>query len=78
MLGGGANEGDRAHHSNCVETGTCEDGGLHEHERGEDCRLTQVEAAPEGVFLNVAVVTVSLTFYSKASDRGLRLTYQGS
>ena len=54
LLGGRADKGDGAHHGDGVEAGAGEDGGLHEHERGEDCGLAKVEAAPEGVFLDVA------------------------
>ena len=77
LLGGGADEGDGAHHGNCVETGAGKDGRLHEHERGEDGGLTQVEAAPEGVFLNVTGVAVSLTFNSEVSNGELKTHLSG-
>ena len=56
-------------HGNCVETGTGENGGLHEHERGEDGGLTEVEATPEGVFLDVADIAVSSTLFSRRRNK---------
>ena len=55
MLGGCADEGDGAHHCGGVEAGAGEEGGLEEEEGREDGGLGDVEAGPEGVFLDVAV-----------------------
>ena len=54
MLGGCADEGDGTHHGDCVEAGAGEEGGLEEEEGREDGGLGDVEAGPEGVFLDVA------------------------
>jgi hypothetical protein len=55
LLSRGTNEGDGAHHADCVETGTGEKGGLHEHEWREEGSLGDVESRPECVLLDVAV-----------------------
>ena len=54
-LCGGADERERAHETCSVETGACEDGGVHEEERGEESGLSDIEGGPEGVFLDIAV-----------------------
>lgn len=51
----GADECERAHQASSVETGTCEDGGVHEEERGEEGGLSDVEGGPQGVLLDIAV-----------------------
>lgn len=48
-------EGDRAHHGHSVETGTCEEGRLHEEDGGDDGGLGDVEGGPKCVFLDVAM-----------------------
>ena len=78
MFGRRADKCNRAHHGDRVEAGPRKYGGLHEHERGEDGGLAEVEAAPKGVFLNVAGAVVSLTFKLKVLGGRLSLTYQGS
>jgi hypothetical protein len=60
LLGGCADEGDGAHHGDCVEACAGEEGGLHEEEGGEDGCLGEVEGGPEGVFLDVAGTPISL------------------
>lgn len=54
LLGGGADEGDGAHHAGCVEASAGEDGRVHEEEGGEEGGLAEVEGGPEAVFLDVA------------------------
>ena len=54
LLGCRADEGDGAHHGDGVEAGAGQEGRLHEHDWGEDGGLAEVEASPEGVFLDVA------------------------
>ena len=53
-LGSSTDEGERAHQTSSVESGACEDGGVHEEERGEEGTLGDVEGGPEGVLLHVA------------------------
>ena len=63
MLGGCADEGDGAHHGDGIEAGAGEEGRLEEEEGREDGGLGDVEAGPEGVFLDVAVRFVSLILF---------------
>ena len=60
LLGGGADEGDAAHHGNGVKARAREKGGLEEEEWREDAGLGDVEGGPEGVFGHVARERVSL------------------
>ena len=53
-LRGGADECERAHQTSSVETGACEDGGVHEEEGGEESSLGDVESGPQGVLLDIA------------------------
>ena len=55
LFGGGADEGDAAHHGDGVEACAGEEGGLEEEEGGEDACLGDVEGCPEGVFGHVTV-----------------------
>lgn len=55
LLGRGANKGDAAHHTDCVQTCAGEDGWRVEHEGGEESGLGEVEGGPEGIFGNVTV-----------------------
>jgi hypothetical protein len=54
-LGGSTDECERAHQTSSVETGACEDGGVHEEKRCEKGGLGDVEGCPQGVLLSVAV-----------------------
>lgn len=54
-LCGCANEGDGAHHTGSIETGACEESGVHEEEWRQEQGLSAIESGPEGVFLNIAV-----------------------
>ncbi len=55
LLGGCAHERDGAHHCDGVEAGAGDNGGRsHEEERCDEGSLSDVEASPEGVFLDVA------------------------
>lgn len=53
-LGGSANERKRAHETSSVETGACENGRVHEEERGKEGGLGDIEGSPESVLLDVA------------------------
>jgi len=54
LLGCCADEGDGAHHCNGVEAGAGDDGGWrHEEERRDEGGLSDVEAGPESVLLDV-------------------------
>lgn len=55
LLSGGADEGDRAHHPDGVETSAGEDRGVHEHQRGEQGGLSDVESGPEAVLQKIAI-----------------------
>lgn len=54
LLSGGADESDRAHHADSVETGTSEQGGVHEHQGREQRSLGEVERRPKTVFDHIA------------------------
>ena len=58
LFSGGANESDRTHHANSVETCAGEDSWVHEHQRCEESSLGDVETSPESVLLDVAVNTI--------------------
>ena len=54
-LGCCSDEGDGAHHGDCVQTGASnESRRSHEEERGEEGTLSSVECSPESVLLDVA------------------------
>ena len=59
LAGGGADEGDGAHHCGGVEAGAGEEGRVQKEEWGEDSGLGEVEGRPKGIFLDVAVEHVS-------------------
>lgn len=54
LLGGGANEGNRTHHSNRIEASTGEKGGVHEHQGREESGLGDVETGPETILHHIA------------------------
>lgn len=54
LLGGGADEGQRTHHSDSVETSASEEGGMHEHQGREESGLSDVETSPETILHHVA------------------------
>lgn len=62
LLGGGADEGDAAHHANSVEAGAGEEGRVEEEEWREESGLCDVEGGPESVFRYVASQVVSTRF----------------
>lgn len=64
LFGGRADEGEGAHHGDCVEAGAGEEGGLEEEEGGEDGGLGDVETGPESVFLHVARKIEMISFLS--------------
>lgn len=63
LLGSRTDEGDRAHHTDSVETSTGEDGGVNEHERGEKGGLSDVESTPGGVLKEVAIFDMLVPVY---------------
>lgn len=57
LLSGRADEGDRTHHGDGVETGAGDDGGwCHEEHWGEEGTLGCVECCPECVFWKIAII----------------------
>ena len=54
LLGSGADEGNRSHHSDGVKTGAGEKSGLDEQERRQQSRLGDVEGSPHAIFDDVA------------------------
>lgn len=54
LLSGGTDESDGAHHADSVETGTSEQGGVHEHQGREQRSLGEVERRPKTVFDHIA------------------------
>jgi hypothetical protein len=79
LLSSGANEGNRSHHGEGVETGTADDSGrCHEEEWSDECGLSDVEGGPESIFLNIASKTISayrsLSHIHNLRKRGKKLT----
>lgn len=54
LLGSSTDEGNRAHKTNGVDTGTSEQSRVVEHQRGEEGGLGQVESGPEAVLHDIA------------------------
>lgn len=54
LLGRGTDKGDRAHHSNGVQTSAGKQSGVHEHQRREKSSLGNVESRPKTVLHHIA------------------------
>merc|ERR1712187_969514 len=55
LLGSSTDEGNRAHHSDGVETSTGKKSRVHEHQGGEESSLGEVEASPETILHHVVL-----------------------
>ena len=60
LLSGSTNESNGAHHADSVKTSAGEDSRVHEHQRGEERSLGQVEQSPAAILQDVAIEIISI------------------
>jgi hypothetical protein len=63
LLSGSTNESNGTHHADSVKTSASEDSGVHEHQRGEERSLGQIEQSPAAILQDVAIEMVSIAIF---------------